>query len=33
LEEPIRQIGEFKVEVRLHRGVNAEITVHIVKEE
>ncbi|MGD0498549.1 MAG: 50S ribosomal protein L9 [Bryobacteraceae bacterium] len=33
LEEPIRQIGEFKVEVRLHREVNAEITVHVVKEE
>src|SRR5215472_13544449 len=33
LEEPIKQLGEFKVPVRLHREVTTEITVHVVKEE
>jgi large subunit ribosomal protein L9 len=33
LEEPIRQLGEFRVPVRLHRDVTAEITVHVVREE
>jgi large subunit ribosomal protein L9 len=33
LEEPIKQIGEFKVAVRLHKDVNAEVTVQVVKEE
>ncbi len=33
LEEPIKTLGEFKVPVRLHREVTAEITVHVVKEE
>jgi len=33
LDEPIRQLGEFKVPLRLHRDVTAEITVHVVKEE
>ena len=33
LEEPIRQLGEFKVPVRLHRDVTAEVTVLVVKEE
>ena len=28
LEEPIKTLGEFKVPVRLHREVTAEITVH-----
>ncbi|HWR53930.1 MAG TPA: 50S ribosomal protein L9 [Bryobacteraceae bacterium] len=32
LEEPIRQLGEFKVPIRLHREVTAEITVNVVKE-
>ena len=32
LEEPIKTLGEFKVTVRLHREVPAEITVHVVKE-
>ena len=32
LEEPIKTLGEFKVPVRLHREVTAEITVHVVKE-
>jgi large subunit ribosomal protein L9 len=33
LEEPIRQLGEFKVPVRLHKDVTAEITVNVVREE
>jgi large subunit ribosomal protein L9 len=33
LEEPIRTLGEFKVPLRLHRDVTAEIAVHVVKEE
>ncbi len=33
LEEPIKQLGEYKVEVRLHKDVNATITVTVVKEE
>ncbi len=33
LEEPIKQLGEFKVEVRLHKDVHAEITVIVAKEE
>jgi large subunit ribosomal protein L9 len=33
LEEPIKTLGEFKVPVRLHREVTAEITVTVVKEE
>jgi large subunit ribosomal protein L9 len=32
LEEPIKTLGEFKVPVRLHREVTAEVTVHVVKE-
>ncbi len=32
LEEPIKTLGEFKVPVRLHREVTAEITVTVVKE-
>jgi large subunit ribosomal protein L9 len=33
LEEPIKTLGEFKVPVKLHREVTADITVHVVKEE
>jgi large subunit ribosomal protein L9 len=33
LEEPIRSLGEFKVMLRLHRDVTAEITVQVTKEE
>ena len=33
LDEPIRQHGEFKVPVRLHKDVTAEVTVNVVKEE
>lgn len=32
LDEPIRQIGEFTVDVRLHREVSAPIKVSVVKE-
>ncbi len=31
--EPIKQLGEFKVPIRLHREVTAEITVVVSKEE
>jgi large subunit ribosomal protein L9 len=33
LDEPIKTLGEFKVPVRLHREVTAEVTVNVVKEE
>ncbi len=33
LDSPIRTLGEHKVQVRLHRDVTAEITVHVTKEE
>lgn len=33
LDEPIKQLGEFKVPVRLHRDVTAEVTVTVAKEE
>jgi large subunit ribosomal protein L9 len=33
LEEPIKQLGEYKIPVRLHKDVTAEIAVHVVKEE
>ena len=33
LEEPIKQLGEHKVTVRLHREVPVEITVQVVREE
>jgi large subunit ribosomal protein L9 len=33
LAEPIRQLGDYKVSVRLHRDVTAEVLVHVVKEE
>jgi len=33
LEEPIKQLGDHKVTVRLHREVPVEITVRVVKEE
>lgn len=32
LEEPIKSLGEYKVPVRLHREVTAEIGVNVVKE-
>ena len=33
LDEPIKQLGEFKVVVRLHKDVTAEVTVVVAKEE
>ena len=33
LDEPIKQLGEFKIPVRLHREVTVEITVNVVKED
>ena len=33
LDEPIKQLGEFKVPVRLHKDVTAEVTVVVSKEE
>ena len=33
LEEPIKQLGQYKVTVKLHREVSAEIEVNVVKEE
>jgi len=33
LEEPIKQLGEFKIPVRLYKDVIAEVTVMVVKEE
>jgi len=33
LDEPIKQLGEFKVPVKLHKEVTAEITVVVAKEE
>ncbi len=33
LAEPIKQLGEYKVPVRLHKDVTSEITVNVVKEE
>jgi len=32
LDEPIKTLGEFKVTLRLHREVPAEITVNVVKD-
>ena len=33
LQEPIKQLGEHKIAVRLHRDVVAEITVNVVRED
>jgi large subunit ribosomal protein L9 len=32
LDEPIKQLGEHKINVRLHRDVTTEITVNVVRE-
>ncbi len=32
LDDPIKTLGEFKVTLRLHKEVPAEITVHVVKD-
>ena len=33
LDDPIRQLGEYKIQVKLHHEVSAEITVVVAKEE
>src|SRR5215813_9792600 len=33
LDEPIKQLGEFKVPVKLHKDVTAEVTVIVAREE
>jgi len=33
LDEPIKQLGEYKIPVRLHKNVTAEVTVVVAKEE
>ena len=33
MDDPIKQLGEFKVPVRLHKDVTAEVTVQVVKEQ
>lgn len=33
LEEPIKQLGDHKVTVRLHRDVSIEVPVHVVRED
>ena len=33
LDDPIKQLGEFKVQVKLHKDVTAEVTVVVAKEE
>jgi large subunit ribosomal protein L9 len=33
LDEPIKQLGEYKVPIRLHREVASEITVRVIPEE
>ena len=33
LDEPIKQLGEFKVPVKLHKEVTVEVTVVVAKEE
>jgi len=33
LGEPIKQLGEHKIGVKLHKSVTAEVTVRVVKEE
>ena len=33
LDEPIKQLGEFKVPVKLHREVTVEVTVIVAKDE
>jgi len=32
LEDPIKQLGEYKVPVKLHKNVTAEVTVIVAKE-
>jgi len=32
LDEPIKQLGEHKISIRLHKDVTAEVTVNVVRE-
>ena len=33
LDEPIKQLGDYKVSVKLHREVSIELPVHVIREE
>ena len=33
LEEPIKKLGDYKAQVKLHKEVSVEIPVHVVKDE
>ncbi len=33
LDEPIKKLGDYKAQVKLHREVSVEIPVHVVKED
>lgn len=33
LEEPIKTLGDFKINLRLHREVSVEVPVHVVRED
>ncbi len=33
LDDPIKTLGDFKVTVKLHRGVSLDLPVHVVREE
>jgi large subunit ribosomal protein L9 len=33
LDEPIKQLGEYKVPIKLHKDVTAEVTVTVVRED
>jgi large subunit ribosomal protein L9 len=33
MDDPIKQLGEFKIPVRLHKDVTAEVTLLVVKED
>ena len=33
MDDPIKQLGEYKVPIRLHKEVTTEVTVQVVKEE
>jgi large subunit ribosomal protein L9 len=33
LDEPIKQLGEFPVKIKLYQGIAADITVKVVEEQ
>jgi large subunit ribosomal protein L9 len=33
LEDPIKNVGEYKVPIRLHREVTSDVTVNVIAEE